>query len=101
MTDEQTTTAPGIEKRQFLNQSGGWEGVVVINGKGEETGVSIAHGERVWLSEAEVILTAEAPQRPEDNPFEEQIRTRVNPETGVREDFKVRPLVPVTDKRYV
>lgn len=97
----EATTVPQVEKREFKNQTNGWLGVVTLDHKGEEKGVSIEPHGTAWLSEAEVILTARAPRLPEDNPFEEQTFIGIN-EAGQREEFRMRPLVPAdTDPRYV
>jgi hypothetical protein len=93
--------SPQIEKQQFLNQSGGWLGVVVIGPKGDEQGISVEPGMTVWLSEPEQILTANAPRSPEDNPFIEQVRQARDQETDALVEIKVTPLVPVSENRYV
>lgn len=95
------SNAPGLERQQFRNDDAGWVGVVKVNGRGEAVGDSVAPGATVWLSEAEKVLTAEAPQRPEDNPFLPQKRSRLNNETGQMEDVEVTPLVPVSEPRFV
>lgn len=59
----------GEQKSQFENTSGGYVGVVTINAKGEPTGIALAGGDTVWLSEREQALTAEAPRHETDNPF--------------------------------
>lgn len=92
---------PTIQKQQFRNESGGWIGVVVINAKGEDRGISVEAGSTVWLSEQEQILTANAPRRAEDNPFLAQTFQRVNPQTSEIEDYQVTPLVPISENRYV
>lgn len=92
---------PTIQKQQFRNDSGGWLGVVIIGPKGDETGASVEPGGTVWLSEPEKILTANAPRRPEDNPFIEQTVQRRDPETDALVDVKVTPLVPISENRYV
>lgn len=93
---------PQIEKREYRNQTGGWLGVVVIDPKGDERGTNVEPYGTVWLSDAEVILTARAPRRPEDNPFEEQAFVVFNEESGRNENVMVRPLVPSgDDRRYV
>lgn len=97
----EASTVPQVEKREYKNQTAGWLGVVTIDPRGEERGVSIEPHGTVWLSDAEAILTARAPRRPEDNPFVEQTFVGVD-ENGTRQDFKMAPLVPAdTDPRYV
>lgn len=90
-----------IEKQQFKNQSGGHLGVTVITARGDDKGISVEPDGTVWLSEAEQRLTANAPRRPEDNPFIEQTLTRRSNETGELEDYKVTPLVAVSEDRFV
>lgn len=92
---------PQIEKQQFRNNTQGWIGAVSIGPRGDESGIAIAPGETAWLSEAEQILTANAPRRPEDNPFLEQVHIVTNPETGAREEVKVTPLSAVSEDRFV
>lgn len=97
----EVSTVPQVEKREFKNNTAGWLGVVTIDHKGEEKGVSIEPFGTIWLSEAEVILTARAPRLAEDNPFVEQTFIGIN-EAGAREEFQMRPLVPAADDaRYV
>lgn len=92
--------AQQIEKRLFVNQTSGWLGVVVLDPLGHPVGVNVDPNGSVWLSEAEVLLTARAPQKREHNPFEEQIFIGVNSE-GRREEFTMRPLVAAdTNEQY-
>jgi hypothetical protein len=93
--------SPQIEKQQFRNTTDGWIGAVQISVKGEELGVAVEPGGTVWLSEAEQILTANAPRDPADNPFIPQKMQRRNPETDALEDVDVTPLVAVSENRYV
>lgn len=93
--------SPAIQKQQFRNESGGWIGVVLIGPKGDEQGHAVEPGQTVWLSEAEQILTANAPRRPEDNPFVPQTFQRTNAETGELEEYSVTPLVPSQEDRFV
>lgn len=95
------TAIPQIEKTQFINNTGGWLGVVVIDPKGADRGVNVEPGGTVWLSEAEQRLTANAPRRPEDNPFIKQTHTRRNPDTGELESYDVTPLTVCSDMRFV
>jgi hypothetical protein len=92
---------PQIEKQQFKNQSGGHLGVTVITARGDDKGISVEPDGTVWLSEAEQRLTANAPRRPEDNPFIEQTLTRRSNETGELEEYTVTPLVAVSEDRFV
>lgn len=90
-----------IQKTQFKNNTGGWLGVVVIDPKGNDRGVSVEPDGTVWLSAAEQQLTANAPRRPEDNPFIEQTFTRRSDETGELEEVQITPLTVLSDMRYV
>lgn len=94
-------TATSVEKQQFENQSGGFVGAVQIDATGKPSGVAVAPGGRVWLSHAEQVLTANAPQDPRHNPFLSQVFQQIDPETGDRRDVEVTPLKAVTDQRYV
>jgi hypothetical protein len=93
--------SPVIDKQQFENQSGGWVGAVVIGPKGDEQGVAVEPGQTVWLSEAEQILTANAPRLAEDNPFLEKVTKVIDPESGEWVERRVTPLVPVQRDRFV
>lgn len=93
--------SPAIQKQQFRNESGGWIGVVLIGPKGDEQGHAVEPGQTVWLSEPEQILTANAPRRPEDNPFVAQTFKRTNPQTGELEEYSVTPLVPSHEDRFI
>jgi hypothetical protein len=90
-----------IEKQQFRNNTGGWIGAVQIGVKGDEQGVAVEPGGTVWLSEAEQILTANAPRRPEDNPFVAQEHVVTDQTTGARDTITVVPLEPINEGRYV
>lgn len=92
---------PQVKKRLYRNNTGGYVGVVVLDHKGEEQGTNIDPHGTIWLSDAEAILTARAPRRPEDNPFEEQSFITQDPETGRRMEIKMRPVTLVTgEHRY-
>jgi hypothetical protein len=90
-----------IQKQQFKNETDGWIGVVIIGPRGDDRGIPVEPQGTVWLSEAEQRLTANAPRRPQDNPFIAQEVERVNPETGESETVTVTPLVPISDDRFV
>lgn len=92
---------PVIEKQCFRNDSPGWLGVVMIGPKGDDRGRSVAHGDLVWLSEAEQILTANAPRKAEDNPFVPQMMVFGVDEEGTPIQRLVTPLTPVSENRYV
>lgn len=92
---------PVIEKQCFRNDSPGWLGVVTIGPKGDDRGTSVAPGDLIWLSEAEQILTANAPRKAEDNPFIEQTLTFGVDEEGAPVTRTITPLTPVSENRYV
>lgn len=72
-----TTTAD--TRTEFENVSDGVIGVQVADGNNRMQGIPVKPGETVWLTEAEEIATANAPRRPEDNPFTKgwlQVKTR-------------------------
>lgn len=52
---------------EFVNDAKSTIGVVTINHRGEPHGIAVPAGETVWLSEAEQILTANAPRDEENN----------------------------------
>lgn len=56
-------------KAQFRNRTTGYVGVNVINEEGKEHGAAVDPGGTVWLSEREQMMTANAPRKPENNPF--------------------------------
>lgn len=70
------------QKRQFFNNTQGWVGVVQINRRNEEEGRAVAPGTRVFLTDEEVELTAQAPQRTADSPFELREIVHYHPRTG-------------------
>lgn len=57
-------------KTQFKNQTGSHMGAAIIDATGKEKGIAVEPHGTVWLSEAEQRLTAQAPRRAEDNPFD-------------------------------
>lgn len=90
-----------IEKQQFKNESAGWVGAVVIGPKGDDRGIAVEPGGHVWLSEAEQVLTANAPRRPEHNPFIPQVTIITDPVTGAMSEIEVTHLVAVDEGRFV
>jgi hypothetical protein len=56
-------------RTEFKNVSGGVQGAVIVDVTGKPKGIPVSDGDSVWLTEAEEILTANAPRRAEDNPF--------------------------------
>lgn len=89
-----------VDKQQFENNTGGWIGAVTIDAKGNDAAIAVAPGQRVWLSEPEQRLTAEAPQSPQDNPFVEQTFERIDTQSGERVSVKITPLTLVSDARF-
>lgn len=89
-----------VQKRQYRNNTLGWLGVVVLDPKGEEKGISVEPQGTVWLSDAEAVLTARAPRLAKDNPFEEQVFFEADGQGGMKER-SVRPLVPIDEARWV
>lgn len=87
-------------KQEFLNQTQGYVGAVQFKRNGDERGVAVPPGGRVWLTKDEQIATANAPQQPENNPFLAQPFTDYDPKTGEIIDQGVRPpLKLVTEAR--
>jgi len=91
-----TVTHQLVEKREYLNNTAGWLGVVKINHEGKEEGYSVEPNGTVFLSDAEAILTSRAPRRAEDNPFEEQTFLMVDP-AGAKSEIRFAPLTLVGD----
>lgn len=56
-------------RTEFKNVSGGVQGVVVLDESGRSRGVPVRPGDAIWLTEAEEVLTANAPREDKDNPF--------------------------------
>lgn len=98
----ETATVPQLQKFLVQNNTAGYIGVLKLDHRGEEHGENVEPFGTVWLSHEEMVLTARAPRRPEDNPFEEWTLVRTNPETQATEEYRVRPLTIVKDSdRYV
>lgn len=57
------------DRQEFINTTDGQLGVSIFDVKGDPTSRAVGPGETVWLSADEQQLTANAPQRAEDNPF--------------------------------
>lgn len=98
---ETGTAIPQVEKQSFRNDSPGWLSVRVIGADNKVTSRPVAQGDIVWLTEQEQILTANAPRRPEDNPFIPQMLTFGVDEAGNVIEREVTPLTPVSENRYV
>lgn len=87
-------------KDEFVNTTQGWIGAVQFKRTGEEHGVAVEPGGRVWLTADEQVATANAPQHPKDNPFMAQPFTHHDPLTGEIVDEGVAPpLKLVTEAR--
>lgn len=71
-------------KDLFRNDSGGWAGAVVLGIGGQHQGIAVEPDGQVWLSEEEQILTANAPQRDEDNPFVNGTFTKIGSGENVK-----------------
>lgn len=56
-------------KDEFENTTEGHIGVITLDPTGKERGIAVRPKATIWLTEAEQILTANAPRRDEDNPF--------------------------------
>lgn len=54
---------------EFKNHSGGVLGVIKRDADGKLKGTSVGIEETIWLTEDEQVATANAPKRPENNPF--------------------------------
>lgn len=80
-----------IIRDEFVNESGGWIGVVTINARGDRTGVAVPPGESIWLSEEEQVETANAPRADADNPL---VNGQLVLRTKAEEVKNRRPLRP-------
>lgn len=98
---EAATAVPQTQKRLYRNNTAGYLGVVKLNHRGEEVGVNVDPNGVVWLSDDEATLTARAPKRPEDNPFEEQTFLVFDPEQGRHREVQIRPLTLADEARHV
>lgn len=97
-----TASVPQVQKRLYKNNTGGYVGVVVLDHNGQERGQNVEPYGTIWLSDAEAILTARAPRRPEDNPFEEQVYLMQDPETQARREYRMRPITLISEgEEYV
>jgi hypothetical protein len=90
------------KKSEFLNQTQGYVGAVRISRNGDEQGIAVAPGGRVWLSVDEQIATANAPEDPKDNPFIAAPFVDYDPKTGEMVAEGVRePLKLITVEREI
>lgn len=93
-----------VEKSKFRNTTNGFLGAITIDHRGERKGISIPPGDDVWLSDDEILETAEAPRDPVDSPFTDQIelvRDPDNPDAEPKEINHGPRLVLVTERRPV
>ena len=74
--------AEQVERAEFRNTTNGWIGAIKLTSRGEVQPVAVAPGDTVWLSEEEQELTANAPRKPQDSPFEQQPYTVHDRNTG-------------------
>jgi hypothetical protein len=70
------------DRAKFRNRSTGRVGVIKIKATGERHAISVAPGEEVWLTQQEIIESAEAPRQAKDSPFEPRRIRVVDEETG-------------------
>lgn len=84
-----------VQRREFINCTQGYLGVVKINRKGDEHAEPVAPGMRVFLTDEEIELTAQQHQRKEDSPFEVREIVHRNLLTGDPvETYMLCPLEP-------
>lgn len=62
-----------ITKTPFRNTTRGFIGATILDQNNREKGISVGPDEIVWLTDDEQYLTAHAPRRPENNPFEKGV----------------------------
>jgi hypothetical protein len=74
----EAATLSANARSEFRNDSGGHVGVIVIE-QGKEKARAVAPGDKVLLTAAEQVLTANAPKREKDNPFENGSLTLTTP----------------------
>lgn len=94
----QATAPRRATKREYVNITQGWLGATRINRKGDDEGISVAAGERIFLTPEEVELTAQAHARAEDSPFVK--RKLYYYEKGTQEplgEILAAPLCPATE----
>jgi hypothetical protein len=70
------------DRAKFRNRSTGRVGVIKIKATGERHAISVAPGEEVWLTQQEIIESAEAPRQAKDSPFEPRRVPVIDEETG-------------------
>lgn len=96
------TAMVGDEEVIFRNTTQGWCGAVKIGPNGARESVAVEPLGTVALTPREIELTARAPRRKEDNPFEDQDYEVIDPNTGEVIESGRRPvLVPDDDDRFV
>lgn len=88
-----TTRTQRAKRTQFVNRSQGWLGAVKVNREGKASGVTVAPGDSIYLTDEEIELTAEAHYRPEDSPFVvKHIVLRDQFSQEIVEEFDAAPL---------
>lgn len=70
------------DRAKFRNRSDGRVGVIKIKATGERHAISVAPGEEVWLTQQEIIESAEAPRQAKNSPFEPRKVPVIDEETG-------------------
>lgn len=84
-------------RREYRNTTRGFVGVVKMGRNGEEKGMPVGPGERVFLSDDEVQLTKDAQKDPSTSPFSEQPFETRDPETNRKVVQQRALLVPVDE----
>ena len=92
-------TRTAVKRIGFINQTDGWLGAVKVNRKGDEVGVPVAPGERVFLTPEEVTLTEQSHVRAEDSPFIKKHIVHTDIRTGdIIKEFDGEPLARIPEK---
>lgn len=85
-----------VKRTEFVNKTQGWLGAIKINRKGDDVGIPIQPGERVFLTDEEIELTEQSHARAENSPFVDREINRYDPLTlEVVETFISAPLARV------
>lgn len=71
-------------RSEWINDSDGVQGVVIFDEDGKRGGAAVKPGQTIWLTEKERIATANAPNKPIDNPFANGAFRCVTPATEVK-----------------
>lgn len=89
--------AATVTRDLFVNESGGWQGVVTIEPGGTTKAISVAPGHEVWLTKDEQVLTANSTRREEDNPLVNGALRCVTEAAEVANRRPLRPAAPVAE----